>query len=150
MPIARTFYRPKVKKLEESVQRRAATYIRKNYPGVEFHSDYAAGLKLTESQAKIRKSLNSGRGWSDVFIAYPSRGFHGAFFEVKKDGVSIYCKTGPRKGQLVASEQIEIEAAFLEKMNKLGYYARFVVGYDEFIRHLNWYMENEQAELELF
>src|SRR5690242_7416569 len=114
------FYIPKVKKHEESIQRRVATYLRRWYPDVEFHSDYAAGLKLTENQAKIRKSLNSGRGWPDIFIAYPSRGYHGLFIELKKDGVSIYCKTGPRKGQLVANEQIQIEAEFLDKMNHLG------------------------------
>jgi hypothetical protein len=142
------FYVPKVKKHEENVQRRVATYLRREYPGVEFHSDYAAGLKLTENQARIRKSLNSGRGWSDMFIAYPSRGYHGLFLELKKDGVSIYCKTGPRKGQLVASEQIEIEAEFLDKMNKLGYLARFTVGYDKAIALIDYYMEKpENASL---
>lgn len=142
------FYIPKVKKAEENVQRRVATYLRHEYPGVEFHSDYAAGLKLTENQAKIRKSLNSGRGWSDMFIAYPSRGYHGLFLELKKEGVSIYCKTGPRKGQLVANEQIEIEAEFLDKMNKLGYLARFTVGYDKAIALIDYYMEKpENASL---
>lgn len=141
------FYIPKVKKHEENIQRRVATYLRRHYPHVEFHSDYAAGLKLTESQASIRKSLNSGRGWSDLFIAYPSRGYHGLFIELKKEGVSIYCKTGPRKGQLVANEQIQIEALFLEKMNDLGYCARFGVGYENTIRLIEWYFENENASL---
>lgn len=140
------FYIPKVKKHEENVQRRVATYIRREFPGVEFHSDYAAGLKLTENQARIRKSLNSGRGWSDMFIAYPSRGYHGLFLELKKDDVAIYVTRGPRKGQLVASQQIEIEAAFLEKMNSLGYLARFTVGYTKAITLIDWYLckpENE-------
>lgn len=147
--LAKKAYIPKVKKHEESVQRRVATYLRKNYPDVEFHSDYAAGLKLTENQAKIRKSLNSGRGWSDMFIAEPKREYHGLFLELKKDGVSIYCKTGPRKGQLVANEQIEIEAMFLEKMNKKGYFARFAVGFDKTVQIIDWYMEKQQTQ-ELF
>lgn len=134
-------YIPKNKKQEEGIQRRVASYLRTEYPGVEFHSDYAAGLKLTENQARIRKSLNSGRGWSDMFIAYPSRGYHGLFLELKKDGVSIYCKTGPRKGQLVADEQIIIEAAFLEKMNSLGYLARFSVGFEKSIALIDYYLE---------
>lgn len=134
-------YIPKNKKQEEGVQRRVATYLRTEYPGIEFHSDYAAGLKLTENQARIRKSLNSGRGWSDMFIAYPSRGYHGLFLELKKEGVSIYCKTGPRKGQLVADEQIIIEAAFLEKMNSLGYLARFSVGFDKSVALIDYYLE---------
>ncbi len=147
--LAKKPYIPKVKKHEESLQRRISTYLRVNYPDVEYHSDYAAGLKLTENQARIRKSLNSGRGWSDMFIAYPSRGFSGMFLELKKDGISIYCKTGPRKGQLVANEQIQIEAAFLEKMNNLGYFARFGVGYDATIKIIRWYMETPE-NLELF
>jgi hypothetical protein len=144
------FYVPKVKKHEESIQRRIATYLRTQYPDVDFHSDYAAGLKLTENQAKIRKSLNSGRGWSDLFIAYPSRGYHGLFIELKKEKVAIYVTKGPRKGELVKSEQIEIEARFLEKMNKLGYLARFGVGYDNTIKLINWYFGQESMKFDEF
>lgn len=143
------FYIPKVKKLEEGIQRRVSTYIRTNFPGVEYHSDYAAGLKLTENQAKIRKSLNSGRGWSDVFIAEPRRGYHGLFIELKKEGVSIYVTRGHRKGELVADEQINIEAVFLEKMNKKGYLARFAVGFDQAQKLIDWYFDKPQ-NLELF
>lgn len=82
-----------------------------------------------------------------MFIAYPSRGYHGLFLELKKDGVSIYVSRGPRKGQLVADEQIIIEAAFLEKMNNLGYFARFAVGFDKTKALIDWYMENENASL---
>jgi hypothetical protein len=84
-----------------------------------------------------------------MFIAYPSRGYSGLFIELKKDGVSIYCKTGPRKGQLVANEQIEIEAKFLEKMNGLGYCARFGIGYEATIKLIRWYF-NQPENLELF
>lgn len=147
--LGRKRYVPKVKKNEELLQRRIANYLRTEYPDVEFHSDYAAGLKLTENQSKIRKSLNSGRGWSDMFIAEPKRGYHGLFLELKKEGVSIYCKIGPRKGELVADEQIQIEAAFLEKMNKKGYFARFAVGYEKTIQIIDWYMERPK-NLELF
>ena len=82
-----------------------------------------------------------------MFIPYPSRGYHGLFLELKQDGVTIYCKIGPRKGELVADEQIQIEAAFLEKMNKLGYFGRFAVGFDAATKIIDWYMENENASL---
>lgn len=142
------YYIPKVKKLEEGVHKRVARYLKTEYPSVEFHTDYAAGLKLTENQSKIRKSLNSGRGWSDIFIAEPRRGYHGLFIEIKKDGVAIYVSRGPRKGELVANEQIQIEAAFLERMNSKGYLARFGVGFDAIKRLIDWYFERqENAEL---
>lgn len=129
------------KKPEEGVQLLVSRYLRKYFPDVDFHSDYAAGLHLTINQAKKRKAMNSGRGWADMFVAYPSRGYHGLFLELKKEGESIYVTRGPRKGQLVADEQIEIEAAFLDRMNKLGYLARFCVGYDAAIELVEWYMD---------
>lgn len=137
-------YIPKIKKTEEGIQKRVCTYLRTEYPFIRFHSDYAAGLHLTESQARINKSLQSGRGWSDLFIPFPSRGYHGLFLELKKDGTSIYVTRGPRKGKLVQNEQIIIEADFLRDMNKHGYFARFAIGYDHAVKLIDWYMDRPQ------
>jgi len=136
------FYRPKVQKHELSIQRQVASYLREEFTHInDFHSDYAAGLHLTKHQALVNKSIQSGRGWSDMFIPYPSRGYHGIFLELKRDNVSIYVTRGNRKGQLVADEQIQIEAAFLKRMNDLGYFARFAVGYNVAKKIIDWYME---------
>ena len=141
-------YIPKNKKHELSIQQRVSTYLRRNYPHIDFHSDYGAGLHLTQYQAKVNKSLQSGRGWPDMFIACPSRGYHGLFLELKKNGVAIYVTRGPNKGKLVANEQIQIEAAVLTRLNKLGYYARFSVGYEKAVQLIDWYFERPQnAEL---
>lgn len=141
-------YIPKVKKHEEALQLRVCSYLRSEYPHVEFHGDYAAGMKLTANQAITRRKMQSGRGWSDIFIAYPSKGFHGMFIELKKEGTNIYVTRGPRKGQFVQNEQILNEAAFIKKMEKLGYFARFGCGYDKTIELIDWYFERpENAEL---
>ena len=137
------------KKPEEGVQLLVSRYLKKYHPDISFHSDYAAGLHLTINQAKKRKAMNSERGWSDMFIAYPSRDYHGLFLELKKDNVSIYVKQGPRKGQLVADEQVQIEAQFLERMNKLGYLGRFCVGYEASIKLIEWYLDRP-ADTEVF
>lgn len=151
-------YIPKITKHEESLQKSICRYLRKYYPYVEFHSDYAAGLKLTKNQATIRKSLQSGRGWSDMFIPYPMTHkrpdgtevtYHGLFLELKKAGTTIYVSRGANKGQLSADEQIRIEAAFLDRMNSLGYFARFGVGYDHTTRLIDWYFQKPQNS-ELF
>ena len=131
-------------KPEEGVQKRVCAYLKKNHPTVDFHSDYAAGLHLTLAQAVTRKALNSGRGFADLFIAYPSRGYHGLFLELKRPGTSIYVTKGARKGELVKKEQIEIEAAFLKRMNDLGYLARFSVGYEDSIKLISWYLEKPE------
>jgi hypothetical protein len=140
-------YIPKITKHEEGIQKRVCSYLRKHYPHVDFHSDYAAGLKLTKSQAGIRKSLQSGRGWSDMFIAYPSRGYHGLYLELKRDGIAIYVSRGPRKGKLVQDEKILLEAAFLDRMNRLGYFGRFAVGYDNAIKIIDWYLGQPNESL---
>lgn len=82
-----------------------------------------------------------------MFIAYPSKGYMGLFIELKKDDTAIYVKRGPRKGKLVKNEQIEIEAAFLNKMNGLGYLARFAIGYDSAIKLIDGYFGNTNATL---
>ncbi len=131
------------RKPEEAIQLRICNYLKREYPGLDFHSDYSAGLHLTINQAKVRKALNSGRGWADLFIPTPSRGYSGLFLELKRDDTAIYTK----KGRLVADEQIQIEAAFLARMNKLGYLARFAVGYDQALKLIRWYfMEKEDDE----
>jgi hypothetical protein len=151
-------YVPKVKKHELGIQQRVATYLRKYYPHVDFHSDYAAGMMLSINQARVRRSLESGRGWADMFIAYPmthtlldgsSVTYHGLFLELKRDGVAIYVTRGPRKGQLINSEQIKIEAAVLQRLNKLGYFARFAVGFDKATKLIDYYFQRPQ-NLDLF
>jgi hypothetical protein len=134
------------KKPEEGVQILVARYLKKFYPDVSFHSDYAAGLHLTINQAKKRKAMNSERGWADMFIAYPSRGYHGLFLELKKDNVSIYVTKGPRKGELVADGQIAIEAKFLERMNRLGYLGMFAVGYAKAVDIIDWYFDRPKDD----
>lgn len=146
MPYYSTPYRSARRntKPEESVQKRVCAYLKKNYPDLDYHSDYAAGLHLTMAQAVTRKALNSGRGWADLLVMKPSRGYGALFLELKKPGTSIYVTKGPRKGELVKDEQIEIEAAFLKRMNDLGYLARFCVGYEASIKLINWYMEKPE------
>jgi len=136
------------KKPEEGVHLLACRYLKKYYPDVDFLSDYAAGLHMTINQAKKRKAMNSGRGWTDITILKPSREYHGLLIDFKKDGTSIYVTRGPRKGQLVANEQIQLQAAFMERMNELGYLARFSIGYDQFCQLVDWYLEKPELEQE--
>lgn len=128
------------KKTEEDIQLKVCRYLKTRYKDLDFHSDYAAGLHLTMPQAVKRKALNSGRGWADLLIMKPSRGYSALFLELKKPGTSIYVSVGERKGALVANEQIAVEAAFLERMNELGYLARFAVGYSSAVQLIDWYL----------
>ena len=143
--------RPQTKR-ELSIQKALVKDLKQDYPDVtDFFNDWAAGAFLTPYQAKERKSMSSGRGWADLFVPYPINGYHGCFLELKREGVSTHCKTGLRKGELVADEQIRTEAAFLERMRKLGYYAEFAIGYEDARRHLARYLGHPRPEnVELF
>ena len=132
-------YIPSNKKWEESVHRAFVHYIRLQYPRLLFRTD-GAGLLLTKSQAGIYKSLNATSGWPDIHIPYPSRGYHGLYIEIKRADVQIYCKSGPRKGMLVADPHIQLQASVLQQLNDLGFFARFGVGFDQCRRILDWYM----------
>ena len=133
-------------KIEEDVHVRACRYLKTNYAGVDFLTDFAAGMRMTMGQAKKRKAMNSGRGWPDITILKPSRGYYGLLIDIKKPGTSIYVTRGPRKGELVADEHIREQAAFMERMNNLGYLARFAIGYDHFTEIVDYYFEKPENE----
>src|SRR5258708_3387525 len=98
------------KQREKSIQRALMTTLRTEFPFVvDFYNDWAAGAYLTHGQSSQRRALSSGKGWADFFLAWPGRGFHGMFLEIKREDIKIY----RRDGNLVADEQIRIEAAFL-------------------------------------
>lgn len=122
---------------EQALQKQVCQYLKLQYPHIIFRTDFAAGLGLTMRQAATHKSMQSGRAYPDLFIAYPSRGYHGLFIELKKDGVTIYKKDG----ELVASEHVREQAAVLEDLNRLGYLARFAVGFDQAMQLIDKYLD---------
>lgn len=147
-------YIPKNKKHEESLQRMVAHYMRLQYPHVNFFSDYAAGVRLTMNQARVRKSLQSGKGWPDMFIAWPAtvktkdgstKHCCGLFIELKKEGTTIYATKGPRKGKLVSNEHIQSQAAVLNSLNAAGYCAVFGVGFEQTQKIIDWYMGKPES-----
>lgn len=149
-------YVPKVRKHEESLQRMIARYLRMQYPQVNFFSDYAAGVKLSMNQAVVRKSLQSGKGWPDMFIAWPTtvktkdgstKHCCGLFIELKKEGTTIYATKGPRKGKLVSNEHIQHQAGVLNSLNAAGYCAVFGVGFDQTVKIIDWYMGKPENAL---
>lgn len=111
---------------EKSIHKQVATYLKLQYPKVIFRTDFAAGCKMSIGQAVAHKSLQSGPGYPDLFIALPSRVYHGLFIELKKDISEVW-----RKDLLmVKNEHIKEQAAMLQKLRNLGYEATFAFGFD--------------------
>lgn len=138
-PVKRRYHPGKIKH-EESVQRQICRYLKLQYPNVIFRSDFASGLHLTMNQAVIHKSLQSGRSFPDLFIYKPSRDYAGLTLELKKEGTTIYVTRGPHKGELTADPHIREQALMLQELNRLGYFARFGVGFDSCKRLVDWYL----------
>lgn len=137
-------YIPKVKKHEESLQRQVCSYLRLQYPHVVFRSDYASGLRLTINQARIHRSLQSGKSWPDLFIYLPrkvdGKQYAGMALELKREGIPIKVTRGPRKGQLVADIHIREQYYMLQRLERLGYWADFAIGFDDAINKIDYYM----------
>lgn len=111
-----------MRQYESSLQMRVAEYLCRQYPDVQFHSDFGSGVKLSKIQAVTQLRQNGyRRGWPDMLIAKPiikgrtycggsviRKGkivgtehndtldvlFCGLFLELKKDGETLY--PGPR------------------------------------------------------
>lgn len=121
---------------ESQIQEMLADFLRLRYPSVLFHSDFGSGVKLTMGQAVRQKRLNGGRrAWPDLFIAMPSRGFHGLFIELKKDGTRLKKKNGEW-----ASDHIAEQATVLEELASAGYRTDFAVGYEKAVAIIEEYL----------
>lgn len=131
-----------VKQREKAIQQAICRYL--NRQGYDFYCDWASGAYLTMGQNTARAALASRRGWVDLFIAEPRRGYHGLFLEVKNENV----KTHTKDGQVVANTRIRAQDQFLRRQADKGYCALFVHGIDEAKDKIDWYFDNPQ-EVEL-
>lgn len=128
---------------ELELQAQVADYIRLKYPSVIFHSDFGSGIKLTMGQAIRQKRLNGGRrSWPDMFIAEPRRSkingkqYHGAFLELKRDGVKVFTKDG----RVVANKHIREQFYMISDLIRKGYFADFACGFDEAKKLIDEYL----------
>lgn len=139
-------YSPLKVKHEENLQLQICQYLKLQYPHIIFRSDYSSGLHLTMNQAVIHKRLQSGRSFPDLFVYKMSRGYAGLAIELKKSGTTIYVSRGPHKGELVADPHIREQALLIEELNRLGYLARFGIGFEGCKRIIDFYLNPQYKE----
>lgn len=136
------------KQRERVVQVALAGFLRSDYPDIDFYNDWASGAYLTKGQNDARLAVASRNGWVDLFIPEPSRGYHGLFIELKREGVRPYLKDGKT---LCADPQIRKEAEFLMRQRKKGYCAMFACGLEQAKEKIDWYFGRERPQnLEMF
>ena len=119
---------------EDKLHAQVCEYIRLQYPKAMFNSDMS-GLKLTMGQAVKVKKLRSSRGFPDLMIYEPRRGYHGFFLELKKPGEKLVKRDGSWK-----SEHLEEQSNIIMRLVGRGYYANFAVGFDSAKEQIDSYM----------
>lgn len=148
-------YVPKSIKHEETLQLQCCRFLDLQYPNAIYRSDYASGLHLTEYQAKKHKAMQSSRSFPDLFIFEPrvvnGVQYAGLGIELKKDGTTIIIKIGANKGHLTANPHIREQVLMLKQLKARGYYTTIAVGFDEFVKTVNWYFGKSSLQnAELF
>lgn len=134
---------------ESQLQVQLAQYLCRQYPDIEFHSDFGSGAVLSARQASIQLQQNGyRRGYPDLFIAKPkilllndekgkAQAFiaGGLFLELKKAGKKLYKKDGS-----LASRHIAEQADRLGKLRQAGYIAEFAIGFDQAKEKIDAYL----------
>lgn len=115
-----------MKQKEKSIHWQITQWLKWQYPGLIFHTDFAAGCKMTIGQAVQNKSLQSGRSWPDLFIPKKTSAYSGLFIEIKRDISEVYKKDLTFK----KDDHIEEQAAMLGKLKSEGYAAYFGCGFE--------------------
>lgn len=104
-----------------------AKWLKRKYPKLIFRTDYAAGLKLTTGQAKVHRSLQSGKSYPDLFIAKPVGPYHGLYIELKSDTEKLILNDG----SFTKEKHIREQAVMLEQLMSQGYASTFAVGHQQ-------------------
>ena len=112
---------------ESELQRMVCDFLRYSYPDTIFRSDFASGLHLTMGQAIVHKRLQSSRAFPDLQILEARGNYHSLFIEIKREGATVYLKNG----ELSSNPHIQEQAEMLRRLNALGYYATFAIGFKE-------------------
>ena len=120
---------------EEQLHIAICNYIKLQYPNVIFTSE-SSGIRVFRQQAKKLKSMRSCSGLPDIMIFEPRKQKAGMFLEVKKDGTKIYKKDG----ELTKDKHLNQQEEILHRLKEKGYFAEFVVGFDEAKVIIDWYM----------
>ena len=121
---------------EEKVQSQIVQYLKAQYPKVLFKSDMA-GIKLPMGYAVKLSKLRSDKGFPDIDIFEPRRGYHGFHLELKRDKVRLFKKGGLTYSSPHIGEQAETHSKLMER----GYWAGFACGFDEAKAKIDWYLK---------
>ena len=123
---------------EYNIQKSVCQYLEIQFPDILFLSDTIANVKLTMFQGARNKAIQKdGFKCPDLLILQPNTKFKGLFIELK-------IKSPFKKnGELFKNEHLEGQQKAIDKLNELGYFACFSVGFDETKNVIDKYLSNK-------
>lgn len=125
---------------ESVLHNQIAQYIKAQYKDALFISDMS-GVKLTIGQSVKLAKLRSNKGYPDIFLIEPLKGYAGLFIELKAE------TPFKKDGTLKKSEHLEQQSNMLEKLQERGFMAVFGVGFDATKKIIDDYMEKPKGEI---
>lgn len=123
--------------LEKNLHSSVCKWLKLQYPGILFRTDYAAGMRLSIGMAMRQKTLQSHKGYPDLFIIEPRGSYAGLFIELKTETTKIFKKNG----ELISNPHIEEQHKMLEMLKDRGFVAEFGIGFDDIIAKIKTYLE---------
>lgn len=113
---------------ESNEQIAAMDWLRAQHPNIAQHTLHIGNERKASYYAGyIMKRMGVLKGASDLFMAWPSGGFHGLFIEVKS-------KIGRPSAE---------QKAFLQRMKDVGYRAEICYGAEEVISTMKNYLDHQ-------
>jgi hypothetical protein len=129
----------KIMAKEQSIHKQVCTYLKMQFPKAIYHTDFAAGVKMSIGQAVKNASLQSGKSWPDLFIAEPRNGHFGLFIEIKASMDKVYKKDLTFK----KDEHVQAQAEMLTALTERGYKSVFGCGFDHCKTIIDEYMKTK-------
>lgn len=116
---------------ESNEQIAAMDWLRLQHPKIALHTLHIGNERKASYYAGyIMKRMGVLKGASDLFMAWPSGGYHGLFIEVKS-------KIGRPSPE---------QEAFIDRMREAGYRAEICYGADEVINTMKDYIHLKEAK----
>ena len=128
---------------EKTIHRQVCDYLKYQYPKIIFNTDLSGATRLTIGQAVAMKRLRSGRGFPDIQIMEPRKGFHALFLELKIDGTSLLKKrvVDSYGEPAFASDHIREQHEMMERLRAKGYKCEWAIGFDEAVKIIKDYLK---------
>ncbi len=110
---------------ESDLQTKITKWLRSNFDGIIFFSDFAAGMYISNNYMKNTRSAQACDGkYLDLTILRPSGKYHGLIIEIKCTDDDLFLVDG----KTLKSDHVREQYDMILKLRKEGYAADFGVG----------------------